>query len=242
MTTHDSLRELAPDYALGLLDDPTRRDFEAHVETCAECAAEVRALAQVAEGIGRSVPQLRPPAALRDRVRAIATESGAPEGGYVVRGRRGIPRWLAAAAALAIIALGVYAASLQRRVNVLEAELRGIRGASDVLIAVDVTHVDLAGQPVAPGARGRAYWSPSTGVAFIASDLPQPPEGKVYQLWLVLPEGPVSGGLLTVLDSGRGSVATPLRVNARPVAVAVTIEPAGGVPAPTGDRVLIGSM
>lgn len=242
MTPHDSLRELAPDYALGLLDDSARREFEAHLETCAECISEVRALAQVAEGLGRSVPQITPPASLRERVRAIASDAAAPARGYVVRERKGVPSWLAAAAAVAVVALGIYAATLQRRVDALEAELRGIRGATDVLIAVDVTHVDLAGQPVAPSARGRAYWSPSTGVVFAATDLPRPPEGKVYQLWLVMPEGPISAGLLTFLDPGRGSVITPLRVTARPVAVAVTIEPAGGVPAPTGDRVLIGSM
>jgi anti-sigma-K factor RskA len=242
MTAHDSLRELAPDYALGLLDEPARRDFEAHLETCAECTNEVRSLALVAEGLGRSVPQLAPPAALRDRVRAIATDRDEPARNFVVRERRGAPWWLAAAAALAIVALGLYAASLQRRLGAVEAELLAIRGAADILIAVDITPVDLAGQPVAPEARGRAYWSPSSGVVFTATNLPPLPAGKTYQLWLVLPSGPVSAGLMPVVEAGRASVATALHVGARPAAVALTIEPAGGVPAPTGDRVLIGSM
>ena len=35
-------------------------------------------------------------------------------------------------------------------------------------------------------------------------------------------------------------VGTPIDVTAMPVAIAVTVEPAGGVPAPTGDRYLVG--
>ena len=77
--THDELRELTGGYALGVLDEPERRAFEAHVATCAECSEEVRELAAVATALALDVPQVDPPPALRQRVldaRLRATRSG----------------------------------------------------------------------------------------------------------------------------------------------------------------------
>jgi anti-sigma-K factor RskA len=73
------------------------------------------------------------------------------------------------------------------------------------------------------------------------SNLPPLPPGRVYQVWVVTAQAPVSAGLLTPDASGGGSVyfETPVDI-LPPVAVAVTLEPAGGVPAPTGAAYLVG--
>jgi anti-sigma-K factor RskA len=57
----------------------------------------------------------------------------------------------------------------------------------------------------------------------------------------VTAQSPVSAGLLELDAAGRVTQAfnTPVDL-ARPVAIAVTDEPAGGVPAPTGDKYLVG--
>jgi anti-sigma-K factor RskA len=91
-------------------------------------------------------------------------------------------------------------------------------------------------------ARARALWSRQRGMVFTASNLPPLPPGRVYQVWVVTAQAPVSAGLLTPDAQGGGSVyfETPVDI-APPVAVAVTLEPAGGVPAPTGARYLIGT-
>jgi anti-sigma-K factor RskA len=114
-----------------------------------------------------------------------------------------------------------------------------------VLTAPDVARIDLAGQtPVAPQATARAFWSRSRGMVFTAANLPPLPAGRVYQLWVVTAQrAPLSAGLLT--PDGQGSVSATFNTPAdipQPVALAVTIEPAGGVPAPTGDRYLIGTV
>ena len=64
----------------------------------------------------------------------------------------------------------------------------------------------------------------------------------MYQVWVVTAQAPVSAGLLVPDVSGGGTVyyMTPQDIGA-PVAVAVTLEPAVGVPAPTGDRYLVGT-
>jgi len=112
-----------------------------------------------------------------------------------------------------------------------------------ILTAPDVARVDLAGQPASPNASGRAFWSRSRGLVFNASNLPPLPAGRTYQLWVVTDQAPVSAGLLTPDAQGSFSDTFDTPVDIRPpVAVAVTIEPAGGVPAPTGERYLVGAL
>ena len=173
--------------------------------------------------------------------------------------------WLATAAALALAAgMTIYTVQLRGRIAVLEGELREARIQADasqrqvadiqrtaasaqsavaVLSAPDVARVDLAGQPAAPQASGRAFWSRSRGVVFSASNLPQLPAGRTYQLWVVTATAPISAGLLKPdLQGGVSEIfATPANIPA-PVAIAVTIEPEGGVPAPTGDKYLVGAL
>jgi anti-sigma-K factor RskA/putative zinc finger protein len=172
-------------------------------------------------------------------------------------------RWLLAAASLAVaVGLGMDAVRLRERISTLEARLRDIGARADasereltsvrrsaaeaqtlvvVLASSDLIRVDLAGQPSAPQARARAFWSRSRGLIFTASNLPPLPSGRTYQLWIVTPDAPVSAGLLRPGERGdvHAVFETPNAV-AKLAAVAVTIEPEGGVPAPTGDKYLVG--
>ena len=259
---HDELHESSGGYALGLLEGEERRAFEAHLATCAECRAEVRAFTRVARGLDLAVDQHEPPAALRNRVLAHAAPLSAGERPVKSAGRTGaLPYWLAAAAAIAAIAVGIHAVNLRSRVERLEDELivareeaSGLRqdlaaararGAiaqrvTHVLAASDVKRVDLAGQKAAPSALGRAFWSPSKGL-IVAADLPAAPQDRVYQLWVVKDTGPVSAGLLT--DTAGALTVLSEAIDPRGAqALAVTLEPAGGVPAPTGQMYLVGKL
>ncbi len=110
-----------------------------------------------------------------------------------------------------------------------------------ILTAPDVVVIALAGQPVAPQATGRAFWSPSRGLVFTAANLPALPANRVYQLWFVTPPNPISAGLLSLDNQGRVATTIPVPANlTAPVTLAVTIESAGGVPAPTGEMYLMG--
>src|SRR5947208_100490 len=72
-----------------------------------------------------------------------------------------------------------------------------------VLTAPDVRQIRLAGQPVAPNAAARVYWSRSRGLVFTGTNLPKAPAGRIYQLWFVTPNAAISAGLLNPDDSGR---------------------------------------
>ena len=84
-------------------------------------------------------------------------------------------------------------------------------------------------------------WSRARGMVFATSNLPPAPAGKVYQVWVVTAQAPISAGLVVPDPTGGGMTYfyTPPDIPA-PTAVAVTLEPAGGVPAPTGQFFLVG--
>jgi len=257
---HDALRELVPLYGIGALSGPERKAVEAHLDTCAECAAELRAYAPVGVALAQVAPQVDPPATLRTAILAATRPAQAR-----ARTPTSVMPWLAAAAMLVITAgLGFYVGTLQRRIQTLEGELRAalvrvedserrvtvaLRAAADaeaplaVLTAPDVRRIDLAGQaPVAPAASARAFWSRSRGLVITAANLPPLPSGRIYQLWFVAAPAPVSAGLLT--PDATGSLTTTLTTPPdvpNPTALAVTIEPAGGVQAPTGAMYLVGA-
>ena len=254
MRFHDQLGDQAASYALDALPAADIKAFEAHLAVCGLCAAEVRSLTSVAAALAHLVPPSDAGADVRARLLAALSKRSPWSVG-----------WLAAAASVALaVGLGGYAGQLRGRVATLETRLRATteraeagerlmadarRTAFDaqaqvaVLAAPDLARIDLVGQPAAPGASARAFWSRSRGLVFTASNLPSPPPGRAYQLWVLTKQpAPVSAGMLTPDANGR--------VNARfdtpadlppPIAMAVTLEPEGGVPAPTGDKYLVGT-
>jgi len=99
--------------------------------------------------------------------------------------------------------------------------------------------VSLAGLAPRPQAQGRIIWNARAGGLLVAADLPAPPEGKVYELWAIAGGKPLPAGLFTVDAEGKGRLAiAPLAGAAAVDVFAVTLEPEGGVPAPTGPMVL----
>ena len=234
MSTHDELKANAAGYVLGSLDAAERRAFESHLAGCAECSAEVASLRPIVGVLATAVPQVTPRAELRARVLGTA-------GLHDRKSPRAL-EWLPLAAAI-IIAIGaaVYAVRVQRQMGDLQARFNQTQATAAVLAAPDLARIDLQGQPVAPDARARALWSRSRGLVFTAANLPPAPAGKAYQVWVVTAQMPVSAGLLTTDPMGDGTqyYYTPPDI-APPVAVAVTLEPAGGVPSPTGERYLVG--
>jgi hypothetical protein len=134
------------------------------------------------------------------------------------------------------------ASTTQQTLTREQASAAEVRREIEIATAPDVKRIDLAGQPAAPRAAGRVFWSPSRGVIFTASNLPPLPPGRVYQLWYVTTPAPVSAGLVSPDPSGQSRNLTPAAGPVQPKAFALTIEPAGGVAAPTGAFYLLGSL
>jgi anti-sigma-K factor RskA len=165
--------------------------------------------------------------------------------------------WLAAAAAvLLLIGVGAWAARLRGRYAALREQyaslsderdqlLHGLARRDSTLAALSgpgVKVIDLAStQRAAPS--GRMFWDPSTDRwIFFASNLPALRPRRDYQLWLITPAGPVSAGVFKPTPEGRARLdATYALPRDQLRAVAVTEEPAGGLPAPSGTPLIAGS-
>jgi anti-sigma-K factor RskA len=270
-SNHSVFADSAALYVAGALPDDERRAFEAHLRDCATCAADVRSLGAVVRALPEALPQIDPPATLRARVlSAVPRSSAAAAVGAPRKLSSSRPvlnnttaGWLGAAALL-IVALGasIYAVATRQRLSTVESQLRDVlvrlaqteqRAASAsreaasiqarlaVLTSSDLAEVNLAGQPPAPAATGRAFLSRSRGLVFAASNLPALPAGKTYQLWYLTGAAPVSAGLFKPDAAGRAIVTLDPPATAPAASgLAVSIEPEGGVPAPTGAILLAG--
>ena len=256
-------------YVLDQLPEPERREVEAHLQVCATCAKDVHELRAVLEGVAESVPAVTPPAALRERVlAAVVAEPQEPARrdrrvGIVEQPRRPMRAILPLAAAAALVlTIGAVSFRLDQsrrelagevsRVQVLNVELQQqlerFKGQTDlalsILTAADMKEIPLEGRETAVAAAARAYWSPARGLLVVADRLPAPPPGRIYQVWMIEGGQPVSAGLLGEEPGNRGMlIVTPPRAGTGgSITVAVTDEPPGGLPAPSGTIRLAGSI
>ncbi len=91
---------------------------------------------------------------------------------------------------------------------------------------------------------GHALIAGGSQVVFYASRLPALPAGRAYQLWLIRGSSPaiVSAGVFQPDARNRATVQfNSTALTAGVTAVAVTDEPEGGSPLPTGHKLLVGS-
>jgi anti-sigma-K factor RskA len=270
--THDDVQALASDYVLGLVDEVTRARVASHLKVCGSCSAEVRALAETCDALGRTVPDAAPPSSLRDRIVSIPGQVpqavvGLPSAAPVTRRSSGVAAvlpWVAAVAAavVAVTAIwqtGAARAEVQRlrqalaeaqllsgqaqlaRVSLQERLDEAERQAS-VLRASDAVTYTLVGNTTAKDSHARAFVTHKNGMIFTADGLPALPAGKTYQLWVIAEGKPVSVGVFAPDASGRvhAMMATPA-IAVMPSAVAVTLEPAGGLAQPSTAPILVGA-
>ena len=84
------------------------------------------------------------------------------------------------------------------------------------------------------------FWDHATNRwTLVARDLAPPSPGKTYQLWLVTPRAKISAGTFNPKPDGSAEVQATYALAPDSLrAIAVTEEPAGGVPQPTGPFVI----
>jgi len=112
-----------------------------------------------------------------------------------------------------------------------------------VLESDDVQMLFLQGKAPQQRARGRVFWSTRAGRGVVvAGNLSVLPAGKQYELWAFSGGKPVPAGVFDADSAGRVLFESKdLSRIGTPEKFAVTVEPRGGVDAPTGPIVLLGS-
>ena len=241
----DEMHVLTGGYALDALAPQEMDAFERHLQHCGPCEAEVRGLRETAARLALAKAR-QPPARLQQRVLAAAYRTRqlpplpSPHPAPVRRRwphpapvrrrwphpapvRRRWPhpapvrrRWprpvriLAAAAGAVALVLGMAQLAIAHRPDVSVQTARTSAGGAVTLI---VTRSD-------------------QDALLTAARLPAPPDGRVYQVWVIGPAGTRSAGLLT----GTGLALTGVRAGER---VGVTVEPAGGTSQPTTTPIVL---
>lgn len=243
--SHELYAEQAAGYALSALDGEERRRFEAHLrDGCDECDTAVREYGQSLTALAAELPLVAPPpsvkAALLNRIGAGARPARAP--------RRLV--WAGALAAVAAVVayLGWTLTALEgelteraREVTSLQREIARQQELLKTLVSPDTQVVALDGLKPSPAARGRMWWHREAGGFFVASGLPAAPTGKTYQLWAIAGGTPLAAGVFDVDPKGTAALRVrPLRGVEKVEVFAVTLEPAGGLPKPSGPMYLAG--
>jgi hypothetical protein len=261
MSDRERLEELAALQALGSIEAGSP-ELTAWLESAGPGEATLLAeLRQAAAALSVSAAPVSPRPEARQRLLASLGPSRAP----APRRKGSAAPWLAAAAAVVLIVVAGAAAWNWRRQRdqfaMRSAELsRQLAAAQEmlstsqverarqelyrrVLESDDVKVLFLGGKDPQPEARARVFWSERAGRGVVvAGHLAILPPDKQYELWVFEKGKPVAAGVFDADASGRVLFeSAELSAISMAQNFAVTIEPKGGVPAPTGPIVLIGS-
>lgn len=244
------IEDLLGAYAIDALEPSEANRVRSHVAACPRCLQEVdqhrATIGLVASAAGGEAP-----AGVWDAIAAAIEQAPGPRRepsapALIERppARRALWRrsstwWGAAAAAVAALAAVAIGAQtirvdhLDHRVNQLSAAARqsgGLQGAAGALVDPAAKHLTLTS--TRPGARrlGELLLLPSGAAYLVSSALAPLPASSTYQLWSVVGGRAVSVG---VLGAHPATVAFTVDPAVTVTAFLVTVEPAGGVVAPT---------
>jgi anti-sigma-K factor RskA len=265
---HHQFEEEIALYGLGVLDGADKAELEGHLYACSACRDKLAASRGTLALLAFAAPAVKPSPIVRERI----LEAFKARGGGPIRSappapeRRGLrmAAWVLvwAAVGFLLVAAATWLAvdnrRLSRRLSDLELahsqleaasrELEAVnaraRAALEILTAPQTVQVDLSPAAVHPEPHGKVFYNPGKGLLFYATHLRSLSPGQTYELWLIPAQGaPVDAGIFNTDSIGNGQVILPPLPSGLTAKVfAVTIEPRGGVPAPTGPKVLIGSV
>jgi anti-sigma-K factor RskA len=235
--THEEIQQLAALDAISAASPEEVAELRRHLATCDDCRRVADEMNESAALLALSVDPVAPPAEVKQEIlRHVGRASARPPT---------LQWWMAAAAALFLV-LWLWSSSQTRAAREEIARLKADREKLSSIVAVmsssKVMH--LAGQEIAPRSSANVFLDPAQRRAFVfLHNLPPNPGDKSYQLWVIRADQvkPQSAGVFTVDANGNASlVVQNLPVDTNIKALAVTLEPRGGVPAPTGQKYLVG--
>jgi len=230
-------------YALGVAEEPERGEIREHLDRgCEVCMAEMKQAREIVSILGGSSAPATPSPKLRRRILASV--------GVEQRSFGWTP--LLAGTTVMFLAAAIYfggrewdfskqVVRLREESRAQIMELTRLNEAMAILYGSDTTVTSFGEKKPTP--KGKLFVNPGIGVLLIASNLPQAPAGKAYELWLIpraKGASPIRSGMFqsdsngTVMHMERGPVDTN-----NIGFVAVTLEVDTGVDAPTTTPMIV---
>ena len=237
MSNELHVTDLLPAYALGCLDGEESTLVAQHLLGCTACRLALSKYERVVSKMALAVPDSTPPAQLERRVmeqiqRPAREPAAAPRRAWRpswLRFPLAAPAW--AAASLVLVAL------------LIASNLWWWQGTSrdrSLTTSGGMRVIAMVGTDAAPASAGTLVVdSDGEYGTLIVEGLPVLDQDQQYQLWLIRDGQRTSGGVFSVSPEGYGAleVSSSEPLSSYPV-FGVTIEPEGGSPGPTGDKVL----
>lgn len=227
------------EYVFGTLEEPEYAAVEAHLDTgCPDCRRAVSELSELALKLAESLSSNEPAPTVKEKLFAQVAERRTKElsSGQRLPRRVWLPSLVSAAAAVALFFWGI---NLNQENKQLRQRLAEAEDVTRLLSSPGMEFVGLKGVDPNPQAFGKVVVDKDKGDAVVYMyRLPQTPEGKEYQLWVMKEGKPTSAGLFRVAADGNAT----LKLHDLPESASflVTIEPEGGQPVPTGMMYLTG--
>ena len=264
MDSHNQFLDLLPSYVLGALDGDDLRRLEQHLEGgCEQCDEELYRSSQDLETLADATLRVEPSEHLRARILRAATQDSVTAESSTIAPRFSFMRVAAAVTAIVLTwslwtqiqlrqemdllltsseETGRRLEAVRTELDVAQSRLRRTALATRIVASPRMRSVVLAGLEGAPQASAQTLIDPEQSRAvFYASHLAPANEGTTYQLWFIAAGTPVSAGIFDVDPEGNAVLIVEQVAPLHTVeAWAVTVEPAGGVPQPTGEMVLKG--
>jgi anti-sigma-K factor RskA len=253
-------------YALGALDEGERTAFASHLASCADCAEKLAAARGRVAILAFAAPPMAPSPGVKETLLRQVIASAEGPGGSFAHAKReaadgGIfARWWAAllpvatAFALATVLLWLHNEQLNRQLAELrntvqrqQQELAETRHQADLIAARETLVVPLWAQKGTPESHAeghaRVLYNAQEGMLTYDGWLPSAPADKSYQLWLVPMSGaPISAGVFNPKNGEMSHMMMKLPAGVTAKEFAVSLEPAGGMPHPTGPMILVGPV
>jgi len=255
----DDILDLLTAYALNTLEPEEIANVVALLREQPELRSVLAQLRATADQLPYALPEVEPPADLRQRVLDRATGRAQPaRQAAPTRPTSRARGWMLAfgsLAALAIIAVVITWAQLtsaQSELARTQSELIQVRSeleqrqtqqqqvVNTLLEAQTIATLDDTGSGNGSGKLVRA----ADGRAVLAAQLPPLQPGRVYQLWLIQGQNaPVSAGIFRVDQQGHGLLTlAPAQQDLLADTVAVTDEPDPGSAGPTTKPLIAGKL
>jgi hypothetical protein len=245
--SEEHISDQIPAFVLGSLDFPEKIQVEMHLQKCEDCRHELETYQNVMDGIVLAIPQFDPPRPLKKNILEAVRSEQAQNPSYSVHIEMPVRRrWFTRLKPLlliwSIISL-ILMLALTSISLVLAQQVRDL-SQNKVMVYSEYRIIPLSGTSNAPGASGIMVITNHGYAASVNVDgLPPLDPGHQYQLWLIQQGSRINGGVFSVSPSGVGT----LKVNSSLsfidfTSIGITIEPAGGSPGPTGNKVLGGGL
>jgi len=236
--TGNHVTELLAEFVLGLLAEDETNTVAEHLTVCESCRVEYMGLKEVADDLPLALSQATPPPEVKNRLMA-AIHARQPKTlpaaqpslwqRLVTLMRQRAPAF--ALAIIVILALG----------NLMQWNQTA---QPDIQPSPSMHVVTLASTENTPNAMGTLIMDQAGHYGTLVVDrLAELDPGLQYQVWLILDGNRTSAGLFSVNYDGYASLElTAPQPLINYDSIGITIEPAGGSPAPTGARVLGGDI